>query len=269
MIDIHSHILHGVDDGCSDFYESLEMLRRAKQVGYSKLILTPHRIEGAYEDNFSALNQRLTELQAVSEKEDMGLELFLGRELYLESKLESDLSSGLIETLAGTPYVLVELPMIGMPIQTKSILHKLMASGYRVVIAHPERNSRLGSDFDLIRELKESGVLFQLNIGSLAGKYGSQVKSAAKELLKEGLIHFVSSDAHRVLDYDYHVITGLETLRNCVSPEDYKLLTKQNQEALLSGCPVEVIRACMPKEISSGRNFKKKNLSSKIKRLLF
>lgn len=195
-IDIHSHILPCVDDGSAGLEMSMEMLRIAAAEGISQIILTPHDKPGHQRadlariaDGAQALRDRL-----VSEKLD--IKLYIGNELYYRSTLPGEIEDGLAGTLAGSHYVLVEFSPFDGQDYIRSGIHTLLMHGYRPILAHAERYRNVCTQKTGIRELVEMGCYIQVNAGSIMGRSGFGIKGFTRKILKQGLVHFVATDAH-------------------------------------------------------------------------
>jgi len=196
MIDIHSHILPNVDDGAENIEESIAMARIYLDNGINKVIATPHYIEG-YENSIKENNViALEKLKEALDKEGLDLKVYLGNEIYISMDIPSLIKEGKVATLNDSRYVLIEFPMIDMPMYTESVIYELLLKGYIPIIAHPERYSSIIEDPNILYELISKGALAQLNLPSLEGKYGEEIKNTAEILLKYNMIHLVGTDAH-------------------------------------------------------------------------
>ncbi len=199
MIDLHAHILPGIDDGASDISKSVELLRELASVGVTDVFATPHYVdETIYVSPFSDNLRLLTEVQAASDAAGLNVRVHLGNEIYITPRILELLKSGEISSLDGSSYVLVELPMSGDFPGYEDIFLALIRAGYHVVLAHPERYTSFQDDFSLISNLSEMGVLFQSNVGSFAGQYGKTVFKLVRRLAKERMIFAMGSDIHHV-----------------------------------------------------------------------
>ncbi|MEM1176813.1 MAG: CpsB/CapC family capsule biosynthesis tyrosine phosphatase [Acidobacteriota bacterium] len=202
MIDLHSHILPGVDDGSSDLNESIAMCRIAAADGATTLVATPHLRHSRYwNDDRSALEASYRELCGALGKEGLELEVLLGGEITVgsESVAEIDaLPGGQLLTLCGSKYLLLELDWQGLGPDPLELVYEVDVLGWRPIIAHPERVSWLSEDLELASAMQENGATFQLTSMSLTGRFGSQIKERSERWLDAGLVHFVSSDAHDV-----------------------------------------------------------------------
>lgn len=199
MIDIHSHILPGVDDGSPDLETSVLILRELASGGVTDVIATPHYVEETIYKSPSAANLRLlNELQRRLEAEEINVQIYLGNEIYITPRILELLGSHEISSLDDSKYLLVELPMSGEFSGYSDIFLKLIRAGYSVVLAHPERYTAFSDDFNLVRELFEMGVLMQCNVGSFAGQYGKSALKLVRKMAKSKMIFAMGSDIHHL-----------------------------------------------------------------------
>ncbi len=198
MIDIHSHILPGVDDGAADLDASVELVRELASAGVTDIIATPHYVdETNYISAVSANSKLLKKLSARLKKEKLDVRVFLGNEIYISNRILGLLTSEEITPLADSKYLLVELPLSGEFPSYYDVLLELIREGYKVILAHPERYATFQKDFDLVLELHDMGVLMQCNIGSFVGYYGKAARKVAEKLAKNDMIFAVATDIHR------------------------------------------------------------------------
>jgi len=197
MLDFHSHILPGLDDGAPDMDTALEMARIAVADGITEMVATPHYIEGSMENGIETTLSKVEEFQRALDEQSIPLKVFPGAEIYLSPETSKLLVGGELMTVNNKgKYLLVELPMQNVPDYVENILFELKVSGVTPIIAHPERNLELASNPNLILELVLKGYLLQINSGSVKGLYGKQVRKTAQLLIRNGLVHLVGSDAH-------------------------------------------------------------------------
>lgn len=200
MIDFHSHLIPGVDDGANDELQAREALARMRDEGVSALITTPH-LNGSLTARPAALAERLAELdagwdrlRAIATAEFPELRVERGVEVMLDTP-EIDLSDPRLR-LAGTPYVLVEFPYMNVPPNSAQTLFELKLKGWIPVVAHPERYSGVDEGLAVMDEWRRVGGLFQVNGASLIGRYGGNAQTTAWRLLKRGWVDYLSSDYH-------------------------------------------------------------------------
>lgn len=198
MIDIHSHIMFGIDDGSKSIDVSMDILRDAYKNGVTDIILTPHYIEDSkYTCNNREKEKILKKLQYTLKKEKIGINLYMGNEIYINENISELIQKGEISTLNNSKYILVELPMGRMYNNTRSIFFELIREGYTVILAHPERYRYMSKYEEKLEELTEMGVLLQGNYRSLFGYYGKDAKKALEKLIKKKQISFLGSDIHK------------------------------------------------------------------------
>lgn len=200
MIDIHTHILPGVDDGPSDMEESLEILKKGMKAGIKTFVLTPHIRDDSW-NKIDRVKEAFSRLKRECAARGLDAQLILGAELLLIPSLPEKVIDNTSVIINGKGrYVLVELPFSQMPIYTEDVLFKLMVLRIVPIIAHPERYDYINGEGDVIKKWVDNGVMMQVNTGSLSGQYGIRVKRFARNLLKKGLVHFLGSDVHSLDD---------------------------------------------------------------------
>lgn len=239
MIDIHNHIIQGVDDGSKDLKMSLDMARIYLANGINKVIATPHYIERDSE-SLVRNTKALELLRAELKKEDIPLEVYLGNEVYISMDILKDIEEERIATLNASRYVLIEFPMREIPIYAESVIYELLIKGYTPIIAHPERYIKIQEDPNILLEFLKKGALAQLNLPSLDGIYGKTVEDTAKILLEHKMIQFVGTDAHTNRRRSPDVKGALEILASIVSERDYMDLTEVNAMNIIEDKKIEV-----------------------------
>lgn len=198
MIDLHSHILPGVDDGAKTFDDSLKMLRECESQLITDIILTPHYFPERGYTNTVLENQKIfRELKSRAAEQGIKLNLFLGNEIYLSPDLVEQIYQSKIKPLADSNFLLVELPFSGKFPHYEDIFRALLRAGWRVVLAHPERYASIQQDYQIALDLYNMGVLFQCNLFSLNGAYGKEAKKLVNYLAAEHLIFGFGTDIHR------------------------------------------------------------------------
>ncbi len=195
-IDIHCHIMPGVDDGSPNMETSLEMLRIADKNGITHIILTPHH--KPMHHNVSPEHNVLyrKKLQEAAKAVGIKAKLFSGNEIYYSDETMRELESGKICPLAGSDYVLVEFHPTNSFKDIHNALYRVQSVGFKPIVAHVERYSDIVSHPGHVEELIDMGSLIQVNASSIMGKYGFGIGRFTKKLLKEELVHFIATDAH-------------------------------------------------------------------------
>ena len=230
MIDFHSHILPGIDDGSKNLEQSIAMVNEAKEAGFTKIISTSHYMENYYECNERDRRQLLKKVQ----ENVQGIELILGNEIYITNNIIELLQNGQASSINGTKYVLFEFPLIATrPMNDKEVIYRLVENGYVPIIAHPERYPFIQENPDYLFELEEMGALFQSNYGSIIGMYGLKAKKTLKILLKNNLISFFGSDVHRPEQVYNKMPKIIKKLKKIISNEEFEEFTEINPEKVL------------------------------------
>lgn len=199
-IDIHSHLLPGIDDGAKNFDDSLRLIQALMGFGISEFVTTPHRIQHVWDNSTEKI--KITEVATLKELErhEIKIPFRVAAEYMMDDHFVKLFQSGDVLTLKDN-YVLVEMSYLNAPIQLYEILFDLQVSGYIPVLAHPERYLFYHSNFDEYLKLKKAGCLFQLNLPTVVGYYGEAILKIAEKLLQKGLYDFVGSDVH----HDNHI----------------------------------------------------------------
>lgn len=197
MIDIHSHILNNVDDGSDSLENTLNILRKAEEAGFSDIILTPHYIENYYENTKDFISEKINELKQSLYREEIIVNLHQGNEIMLTDNTPKILQECDISSLANSRYILFELPFSNRMLNFENIIFELKEIGAIPVLAHPERYIYIQENPDELLKMMNLGILVQSNYGSFMGLYGKKAKVTAEILLKNKLIHFLSSDTHK------------------------------------------------------------------------
>lgn len=195
MVDMHSHVLPGIDDGAQNPAESIELIKRMMKLGITKIIATPHIMADYYRNTAGTINTALDILKAELKKENIDITIEAAAEHYFDETFETRIDERKLMTM-GDNYVLFEYSFISQPPNAIPIIQKLKDSGYKPILAHPERYQYL--DLDDFRSLHDYGLLFQLNTISLTGYYGKESKKLAEGLVDNQLIDFISSDMHHL-----------------------------------------------------------------------
>lgn len=235
MIDFHSHILPGIDDGSRSIEQTIRMLKEAKEAGFTKIISTSHYIEGYYESDEAERTELLNEVQ----KNISGIELYLGNEIYITNNMINLIQNKKASTINNSKYVLFEFPLSAKSMNDKEVVYRLIENGFVPVIAHPERYSYVQDNPEYIEELAEMGALFQANYGSIIGMYGKKAEKTLKKLLKNDLIRFFGSDSHRIDQVYTKMPKILKKLHKFLSDEEIEEFTVINPQKVLNNEDIE------------------------------
>ncbi|MFB9076910.1 tyrosine-protein phosphatase [Flavobacterium procerum] len=194
-IDMHSHLLPGIDDGARNMDKSIQLAKSFQDLGISQIITTPHISHYIWNNSSADITSKLKETQLVLEENKIKIPMRAAAEYFMDDWFENHFKEEKLLTLKDN-YVLVEMSYINAPVQLYKILFEIQVAGYIPVLAHPERYIFYHKNFDEYEKLKKSGCLFQLNLLSTVGYYGGQVTKTAEQLLKKGMYNFVGTDIH-------------------------------------------------------------------------
>ncbi|MBW7474274.1 tyrosine protein phosphatase [Paenibacillus oenotherae] len=237
MIDIHCHLLHGLDDGSISLKDAVGMARNAVRDGVSTIFATPHYNRGRYDTESAVIRQHAAELQGELELQGIPLRVLTGQEIRVHGQLLEELDAGSLLPLGTSSYVLLEFPSSRMPSRFEETVHELGIAGWRPIIAHPERNAEIAADPNKLASLVECGALCQITSHSLTGRFGKRVKSAALELCRRNLVHFIASDAHNETTRPYELSLAYRVAAERFGTDivDYY---KRNARAVVHNIPV-------------------------------
>ncbi len=233
MIDLHSHIFPGIDDGSKSWGMTLQMLTQAINEGTSTIAWTPHLMSGENIDSFQKIEQRFLEGCSKIQEWNLRIEVIRGGEIYLMPDLLA-FTRYPCGTYSGIGKVcLVEFPMYDYHPNYKEVIRRTVTNGLKVVVAHPERYIKIIDSESEYRKLKENGAFLQINAGSIRGDFGEKIQKVAKMLVKKGLADLVASDGHN----DDHRPLGLQSAYHQV----VKWTNRDRAEALFVEFPKSIV----------------------------
>jgi tyrosine-protein phosphatase YwqE len=198
LVDIHSHLLPGLDDGVKDFDEAEQIIRYFSSLGFKKLITTPHVMSDAYPNTTSAILKKCEELNDFLSGKNIPVEIRAAAEYYLDERLMEMVTSNEPLLTLEKNYVLFETNFLSEPFYLKEFIFNATTKGYKLILAHPERYLYLQQNFEKAQDLLDRGILFQVNISSLTGYYSRQVQQMAFALIDRGWVHWLGSDCHHL-----------------------------------------------------------------------
>lgn len=233
MIDLHCHLLSGIDDGAADLDESLEMARLSVAGGVNVVACTPHFFPGVYNNSGSDVRFRIADLQSQLDNAGIDCRLVTGGDLHIAPDLLAKLKSGEALSLNDGRYVLVEPPHHVLPPNIEGLFFNLLSAGYVPILTHPERMSWIEREYELMFRLVRSGVWMQITAASLLGDFGSRAKSWALRMLREGLVHIVASDAHGAVRRPPRMGEAFNALIPLVGEEEAFNLVRVRPEAII------------------------------------
>lgn len=213
MIDIHSHILPGIDDGAKNLDIALDMLKKASECQTTAIIATPHYYRGRYEVPYSEVLKYVDTLTTVMRSNNINMEIYPGQEIFLDRQTVQLFKEGTIRGLNDSRYVLVELPPEHYTENYLDLMYELRLLGAVPILAHPERYTYVQEDIGVLNGFISEGCLFQVNAGSLTGSMGKVLEKTAKKLVQNGLCNFIASDAHNISRRATGLDEGLEAVR--------------------------------------------------------
>lgn len=239
MIDIHSHILPGIDDGAATQEDALAMLMSAQKAGVTRIVATPHILDWSDEAYLERIKDVFRSMKTLIRERDIRVELILGAEILISHDLSLRLEKNSEFTLGGNKrYVLMELPFMEIPIYFEDVIFELKTKGITPVIAHVERYYQIIKHPEYTDKIINSGALIQSNAGSFSGKYGRSVRRTAVRLLKKGKIHIIASDSHGLSKQGEYVNSkGMKTVKKMVSDQAFDCLVNQNPGLVIGNEP--------------------------------
>lgn len=241
MVDLHTHILPGIDDGADCIEESLAMLRQAYYAGTRHMVVTPHfwnRSQSRFELSRAQLEQRFNALAGAYAEQGGKIKLYLGAEHYGTTEIGGLCSAGEVVPINGSKYVLIEFDFEDDFQRVSFVLSQLRSFGYIPIIAHPERYDFIGKNPSNVYVLLEKGCLFQINKGSPFGRYGSAAAKVSNWMLDNRIAHFVASDCHSPFQRTPELRGAHELLTYRLGAGYADRLFIQNPMRVLQGEPV-------------------------------
>lgn len=258
MIDIHSHLLFGVDDGPKTMEGTMRLIEGAVVEGISQLIVTPHAYSPQYHVQASEIESQVRLIQDIINAADIELTLFTGQEVRIHEDLIQNILNKNILTLADSRYLLLELPTEHVPAYTTNIIHSLVDKDIIPVIAHPERNRGIAENPERLERLVRQGALAQVTAGSVAGHFGKSTQKLSMQLIEANLIHAYGSDAHHIDTRPFLFNKGLDIIGKKLGTDTIDMLLVNNQRILTD----QIVTVFEPKDTVprkwwslNGRNF--------------
>ena len=209
-VDIHSHLIPGIDDGVKTMEDSIENLKRFEQLGFKKIITSPHVMGDGYTNSTATILAGRDKVRQAIKENGINLEFDAIAEYYLDETMYEKIEKKDLLSIGNEKFVLVELSYLTKANNVSDLLYKLQLAGFRVILAHPERYPFYHEkDFDSYQSLKDRNIYFQINLMSLVGKYGKPAKAIAERLIDENMVDFTGTDLHN--------IRQMETIEACIS----------------------------------------------------
>jgi protein-tyrosine phosphatase len=251
MIDIHCHILPGLDDGAQTMEDAKAMARQAVSQGIAAVVATPHHADGMHNNEALLVREAVKNLNEALQQDDIPLQVLPGQEVRVFGSLVEELQAGSLLTLSDSPYLLLELPPVHIPQRMNDLIYELQLMGITPVIAHPERNRTFLSQPDQLNDFVERGVLCQVTTHSLLGFLGRRIQAFSLSLCKRNLIHFLASDAHNCSRRNFNMSEAYNRMRTILGHEtcDYYMT---NAKHLIEKRPIEWMEPIRPTRRSFG-----------------
>jgi protein-tyrosine phosphatase len=243
MIDLHCHLLPGIDDGASDLSVSLEMARALVADGVSIVACTPHILPGLYHNTGPQIRAATAQLQKVLNEQGVPLQLTTGADNHIVPDFVSQLRGGHLLSLADSRYVLVEPPHHVAPPRLEEFFFNLLVANYVPILTHPERLTWIDSRYDAVQRLVRAGGWVQITAGSLSGIFGRKARYWGERMLDEGWVHLIATDAHDVSRRPPNLSEGRELAAKRVGDaEAQNLVVTRPRRVLLNDVPSNIPR---------------------------
>ncbi|WJY26427.1 tyrosine-protein phosphatase [Sporosarcina trichiuri] len=233
MIDMHCHLLFGVDDGPKTIEETMRLLETLHAEGVTGIISTSHALQPQYHVPAEEVKSQLRLLEDILAGSDTPVTLHSGHEVRLAEDIVDKVKTGEVLTLAGSNYLLLELPSGSVPAYTTSIISQLLTEGITPIIAHPERNRGISEKPERLERLVHAGALSQITAGSIAGGFGKAIQKLSLQLIEANLVHCYGSDAHNTANRPPLFEKGLDILEK-KRLGDYADLMLDNNEKIMT-----------------------------------
>lgn len=214
VIDLHSHILPGVDDGAKTIESSIAMAEKAVEEGITTIIATPHHQHPNFQTDGTFVVDAVAELNQELKKQHIPIHVLPGQEIRINGDIVQELGNGSSLSLASSKYVLIEFPTNDIPAYSKRLLYELSVAGYIPIIAHPERNKVFLESPDKLYELIKNGALGQVTSSSLTGYFGKDIQTFSEQLIEANLVHVLASDAHNLDRRTFRMQEAFQAVEN-------------------------------------------------------
>jgi len=236
MVDVHCHILPGLDDGPKTVNDALWMCSIAAEDGISTIVATPHMLNGIYSVTPADILAGVQRLNEACRAKNLPIEILPGADIYIDSDLPRLLADEQLMTVANRfGHLMLELPEESVPAHLHDLLFELQLAGVTPIISHPERNYAIQQDIHLLYQLVEAGNLTQITAGALTGQFGSVVQKTALQITKAGLAHLIATDAHDTQRRRPVLSQARKLVEQLLSPEDAELMTSGRARDIIDG----------------------------------
>ncbi|MEW9054032.1 MAG: CpsB/CapC family capsule biosynthesis tyrosine phosphatase [Neobacillus sp.] len=234
MIDLHCHILPGLDDGAQNLSESISMARKAVEQGIHTIVATPHHLTSSYENPKQVIISRVEELNKALLQENIDLTILPGQEVRIHGEMVDGYKLGEILPVANTQYVLVEFSSSHVPRYTEKLFYDMQLNGLIPVIVHPERNQEIIERPEMLYQFVKKGAMTQVTAASICGDFGKKIKNFSHQLIEANLTHFIASDAHNTENRTFKLREAFDQIQAKYGP-DIVYLFSENAALAIDG----------------------------------
>jgi protein-tyrosine phosphatase len=236
MIDIHAHVLPGLDDGPANMGEALALVRAAVDNGIDTIIATPHMLDGIYNATRDGIFAALAELNDVIDEHGLVVTILAGGDVHAETEVPDLLRRGDLVTVADRgKHLMLELPPDVVPRELDQLLFSMQLQGVRPIISHPERNRVIQEDPNQLLSLVQAGGLTQITAASVVGDFGRRVQTCAETLLDRRMAHFVATDMHDLRGRKPKLAEAAARMTELVGEDETNEILRERPEALIHG----------------------------------
>ena len=234
MVDIHTHIIPGIDDGSKSVEDTFAIFDEAIKAGFTDIILTPHYLTNYYETQVQEVFFWKDKLQEILKAQNKNLNLYSGMEIYISEQLGELIKENKLLMLSNSKYILIELPMSTNIKYLDHVIYFLESIGAKFILAHPERYKHVQENPNIVEDYINKGCLIQCNYGSILGNYGREAKRTLKYLLKKDLVHFMATDCHKKDSIYLEVPKAVKKIEKIIGKEKVYKITTSNAQKILS-----------------------------------
>ena len=238
LVDLHNHVLPGVDDGPTSELETIMLIQNAASNGVTHIVTTPHHRNGRFNQEIIKIKNSIRTLNIVLQEKNIPVTILPGMEVHLHGELLEELESGTLTLADSHKYVLIEFPTNQIPQFTESIFYELQLKGYIPVIAHAEKNTEIRRNPKKLLDLVNRGALVQVTAGSITGANGKDLKKFTLKLCQHRIVHFIASDAHDFKKRPFLIKQAYQVIHNKMGQEMVKYF-QTNAHHVLDGVEFE------------------------------
>lgn len=241
MIDLHCHVLPGLDDGAENMEEAIEMCRIAEADGIHTVAASPHCRNGIYNNDESTILPVLKRLRETAREEGLSITIIPSVEIHIDPDIFAFFKQN-PRLLLGGRYLFLELPCQSIPPYTEDFLFEMHLKGYTPIIAHPERNTIIQGNPGILKKWIAGGAIVQLTAMSLTGEFGGRVQKVSMEMVQSGMAHFIASDAHSPGRRKPILSRGRKVLEHILDSDRARAMVSEVPGKILKGEPLDVLQ---------------------------